>query len=164
MKNEKVVLFKTPIMKSLLSHFTPRNAPFLQRRRRFHIFLSQNGWGEEGFPFFRVLRGIDPVETGWGLQLRGLEHVATNHGVGGSNPSSPTTGQKGKDLSLWGQENHDRDSGPKAMELGCGYFVEMEWPYLTVFFLLKKAKKICGLGHNKYSMPLSAYLFLFYAS
>ena len=21
------------------------------------------------------------------------------------------------------------------MELGCGYFVEMEWPYLTVFFL-----------------------------
>lgn len=29
MKNEKVVLFKTPIMKSPLSHFTPRNAPFL---------------------------------------------------------------------------------------------------------------------------------------
>ncbi|MBA0795849.1 hypothetical protein Gohar_006680, partial [Gossypium harknessii] len=24
-----------------------------------------------------------------------------NHGVGGSNPSSPTTGPKGKDLSLW---------------------------------------------------------------
>ena len=31
---------------------------------------------------------------GVGLSLRGLEHVATNHGVGGSNPSSPTTGQK----------------------------------------------------------------------
>lgn len=29
MKNEKVVLFKTPIMTFLLSHFTPRNAPFL---------------------------------------------------------------------------------------------------------------------------------------
>jgi len=27
------------------------------------------------------------------------------------------------------------------MELGCGYFVEMEWPYLTVFFLLKKKQK-----------------------
>ncbi|MBA0678013.1 hypothetical protein Goari_019380 [Gossypium aridum] len=28
--------------------------------------------------------------------------MAINHGVGGSNPSSPTTGPKGKDLSLWG--------------------------------------------------------------
>lgn len=28
-KNQKVVLFKTPIITSLLSHFTPRNAPFL---------------------------------------------------------------------------------------------------------------------------------------
>ena len=28
-KNAKVVLFKTPIMTSLLSHFTPRNALFL---------------------------------------------------------------------------------------------------------------------------------------
>lgn len=27
--------------------------------------------------------------------------MATNHGVGGSNPSSPTTGPKGKGLSLW---------------------------------------------------------------
>jgi hypothetical protein len=52
--------------------------------------------------------------------------VATNHGVGGSNPSSPTTGPKGKGPSLWGYENHDRDSGPKAMELRCGSFVEME--------------------------------------
>lgn len=26
--------------------------------------------------------------------------MATNHGVGGSNPSSPTTGPKGKDLSF----------------------------------------------------------------
>jgi hypothetical protein len=54
--------------------------------------------------------------------------VATNHGVGGSNPSSPTTGQK-----KGGEENHDRDSGQKAMELKCGSFVEMEWPYF--FFL-----------------------------
>ena len=67
MKNEKVVLFKTPIMKSLLSHFTPRNAPFLYRERRFHIFLTRNDWGEERFLFFRVLPGTDPVETGWGL-------------------------------------------------------------------------------------------------
>lgn len=39
------------------------------------------------------------------------------------------------------------------MELGCGYFVEMEWPYLTVFFLLKKAKKIRGIGHTIFIMP-----------
>ena len=31
-QNEKVVLFKTPIMTSLLSHFTPRNAPFRSYR------------------------------------------------------------------------------------------------------------------------------------
>ena len=48
MKKEKVILFKTPIMKFLVSHFTPQNAPFLQSERRFHIFL---GWGEERFPF-----------------------------------------------------------------------------------------------------------------
>jgi len=50
------------------------------------------------------------------------------------------------------------------MELGCGYFVEMEWPYLTVFFLLKKNKKnikICGLGHNKYSIPFPHIFFCF---
>lgn len=124
-------------MKSPLSHFTPRNAPFLQRKRRFRIFLTRNEMaGERKGSFFRVFRGTDPVETRWGLQLRGLEHVATNHGVGGSNPSSPTTGQKGKDPSLWRQENHDRDSGSKAMELGCGSFVEIEWPYFFFFFFL----------------------------
>lgn len=78
--------------------------------------------------------------------------MATNHGVGGSNPSSPTTGQKGKDLSLWGRKIMIGIADPKLWNLGV--VVEMEWPYLTVFFLLKKkAKKICGLGHNKYSMP-----------
>ena len=54
MKNEKVVLFKTPIMKSLLSHFTPRNAPFLYRE--IHIFLTRKGWGEERFLFLRYSR------------------------------------------------------------------------------------------------------------
>ena len=34
---------------------------------------------------------------------KGLEHVAMNHGVGGSNPSSPTTGQKGKGFYLVGK-------------------------------------------------------------
>lgn len=146
-------------MKSLLSHFTPRSAPFLYRERHFHIFLTGNGWGEERFLFFRVLPGTDPVETGWGLQLRGLEHVATNHGVGGSNPSSPTTGQKGKDLSLWGQENHDRDSGPKAMEFGRGSFVEMALLFLFIYLLF-----IVNGELIKYSMPgPNQHIFLFYA-
>ncbi|GFP79126.1 hypothetical protein PHJA_000056100 [Phtheirospermum japonicum] len=35
-------------------------------------------------------------------QIHYLFYVDTNHGVGGSNPSSPTTGQKGKYISLWG--------------------------------------------------------------
>ncbi|KAG6473814.1 hypothetical protein ZIOFF_067732 [Zingiber officinale] len=41
--------------------------------------------------FLRVLSGKDPVKTGWGLSLKRLEYVATNHDVGGSNPSSPKT-------------------------------------------------------------------------
>lgn len=46
MKNEKVVLFKTPIMTPLLPHFTPRNALFLYRETRFHIFLTRNEMAE----------------------------------------------------------------------------------------------------------------------
>lgn len=60
--------------------------------------------------------------------------MATNHGVGGSNPSSPTTFPFGKDLSLWGQENHDRDSGRKAIELGYGLL--SKWNGLTFSFYL----------------------------
>ena len=48
-------------------------------------------------------------------------------------PPRPQPAQKGKDLSLWG---YDRDSGPKAMELGCGSFVEMKW--LSFYGLKKK--------------------------
>lgn len=83
--------------------------------------------------------------------------MATNHGVGGSNPSSPTTGPKGKDPSLWGEENHDRDSGSKAMELGCGSFVEMEWPYFFFLFIVNEETLT-------YSMPNpNQHIFLFYA-
>lgn len=59
--------------------------------------------------------------------------MATNHGVGGSNPSSPTTGKKGKDS--WGQKiNYDLASGSKAMELRYRYF-------RIVLPFLKKNKK-----------------------
>lgn len=40
-KNEKVVLIKTPIMKSPLSHFTAQNTPFVYREEHFRIFLTQ---------------------------------------------------------------------------------------------------------------------------
>lgn len=56
--------------------------------------------------------------------------MATNHGVGGSNPSSPTTQRES--FAFGGRKiMHDRDSGPKAMELGCGSFVEIEWLFLS---------------------------------
>lgn len=131
-KNEKVVLFKfkTPIMKSPLSHFTPRNAPFLQRERRFHIFLTRNEMAGErkGSFFFQGTPGnrssgdeVGPVAQrirarGYEPRCRGFESLLAHN--------------RPKRVSLWGQENHDRDSGPKAMELGRGSFAEMEWPFI----------------------------------
>lgn len=56
--------------------------------------------------------------------------MTTNHGVGGSIPSSPTAEPEGNDLS---KENHNWDSGPKATGLRCGSFVKVEWA-LTFFF------------------------------
>ena len=77
-----------------------------------------------------------------------------NHGVGGSNPSSPITCPRGNYLSLWGLENHDRNSKPKAMELGCGSFIEMECLFIFLF--------IINGGIITHSMP-DQHIFLFYA-
>lgn len=82
--------------------------------------------------------------------------MATNHGVGGSNPSSPTTGPKGKDLSLWGSENHDRDSGRKAIELGYGLL--SKWNGLTFSFYLSRR----GLSLHIVT-PAGISLFMFYS-
>lgn len=46
--------------------------------------------------------------------------MATNHGVGGSNPSSPTTGQKGKGLSPGGMKIMIGIADPKLWNLGVG--------------------------------------------
>ena len=82
--------------------------------------------------------------------------MATNHGVGGSNPSSPTTGPKGKDLSLWGSENHDRDSGRKAIELGYGLL--SKWNGLFIYYLF-----IVNDGIITHSIPRPHQrIFLFY--
>ena len=56
MKNEKVVLFKTPIMKYLLSHFAPRNVThrvliLIERKVLSHLLNPK--WLRRGkVPFF----------------------------------------------------------------------------------------------------------------
>lgn len=61
--------------------------------------------------------------------------MATNHGVGGSNPSSPTTGPKGKDLSFTfgGRKIMIRIADQKLWNLGVGLF--SKWNAFTFFFL-----------------------------
>jgi hypothetical protein len=79
-----------------------------------------------------LLRGIPGKRSsgdGVGLYLRGLEHVATNHSVGGSNPSSPTTFQRGKDLYFLpeGRKIMIRIADVKLLNLGMLFpFVEVE--------------------------------------
>lgn len=62
--------------------------------------------------------------------------MATNHGVGGSNPSSPTTGPKGKDLSFThgGRKIMIGIAGAKLWNLGMGFL--SKWNGLTFFFIV----------------------------
>lgn len=75
--------------------------------------------------------------------------MATNHGVGGSNPSSPTTGPKGKDLSFTsgGRKIMIRIADQKLWNLGVGLL--SKWNAFT--FFLAKGFTI------KYSMPGASY-------
>lgn len=59
--------------------------------------------------------------------------MATNHGVGGSNPSSPTTGPKGKDLSLGGRKIMIGVVDAKFWNLSMGLL--SKWNGLTFSFL-----------------------------
>lgn len=61
--------------------------------------------------------------------------MATNHGVGGSNPSSPTTGPKGKDPSFTsgGRKIMIGIADAKLWNLGVGLL--SKWNGLTFFFL-----------------------------
>lgn len=53
MKKKKVVLFKTPIMTSLLSHFTPRDAPLIEINAPSHLLNPKLKWlGRGKSPFF----------------------------------------------------------------------------------------------------------------
>ena len=64
--------------------------------------------------------------------------MATNHGVGGSNPSSPTTGPKGKDLSLRGGRKIMLGIADSKLWnlVGDGSFVEIEWSGLLFYLNL----------------------------
>lgn len=61
--------------------------------------------------------------------------MATNHGVGGSNPSSPTTGPKGKDLSFTsgGRKIMIGIADPKLWNSGVGLL--SKWNGLTFSLL-----------------------------
>ena len=58
--------------------------------------------------------------------------MATNHGVGGSNPSSPTTGQKGKAFPFRGRKIMIGIADPKLWNLGVGLL--SKWNGLTFSF------------------------------
>lgn len=73
--------------------------------------------------------------------------MATNHGVGGSNPSSPTTGPKGKYLSLWG--SNDGDSGPKVKR---GVDLLSKWNGFSFYFV--------NGAIITHSIPRSSYFFV----
>lgn len=72
--------------------------------------------------------------------------MATNHGVGGSNPSSPTTGPKGKDLSFTsgGRKIMIGIADAKLWNWGVGLL--SKWPYFFFLFIVKEKK-------DTYSMP-----------
>jgi hypothetical protein len=66
--------------------------------------------------------------------------VATNHGVGGSNPSSPTTGPKGKDLSFTsgGKKIMIGIADAKLLNLGMVFCRnEMALLFLFIYFIGK---------------------------
>lgn len=87
--------------------------------------------------------------------------MATNHGVGGSNPSSPTTGQKGKDLSFTsgGRKIMIGIADPKLWNLGVGLL--SKWNGLTFSFYLLF---IVNTFTIPYSMPGSnQHIFVFYS-
>ena len=78
--------------------------------------------------------------------------MATNHGVGGSNPSSPTTGQKGKAFPFRGRKIMIGIADPKLWNLGVGLL--SKWNGLTFSFFNFNG------GHFKYSIPSSAYFLI----
>lgn len=100
-QNAKVVLFKTSIRTSLPLH-TSERAFLLSYRIKIkalsHLLNPKwNGWGK--VPFWGCSREQIQWRRGGACSSEGLEHVATNHGVGGSSPSSPKA-FKGKALDF----------------------------------------------------------------
>ena len=72
--------------------------------------------------------------------------MATNHGVGGSNPSSPTTGPKGKDLALpsGGRKIMIGIADPKLWNLGVGLLPKWSGLLFIMYLLF-----LCYLREKK---------------
>lgn len=83
--------------------------------------------------------------------------MATNHGVGGSNPSSPTTGPKGKGF-FGGRKIMIGIAGPKLWNLDMGLL--LKWNGLLFSFYLVFSE---GLN-NLHIVCKTIRIFLFYAS
>ncbi|KAL2240764.1 UNVERIFIED_CONTAM: hypothetical protein Sindi_0717600, partial [Sesamum indicum] len=106
-------------MTSLLSHFIPRNAPFLIEINALSHLLNPKWLGRGKVPFFEGTPGNRSSGDGVGpvaqrIRARGYEPRCRGVRI----PPRPTTGPKGKYLSLWGRKIMIGISGPKAMELG----------------------------------------------
>ena len=99
MKNQKVVLFKTPIMTSLLSHFTPRNAPLIEINAPSHLLNPKWKWlGRGKSPFFEGTPGnrsagdeVGPVAQrirarGYEPRCRGFESLLAHNRPKGEVP------------------------------------------------------------------------------
>jgi hypothetical protein len=88
--------------------------------------------------------------------------VATNHGVGGSNPSSPTTGPKGKDLSFTsgGKKIMIGIADAKLWNLGMVFCRNgMALPFLFIYFIGKPPFFFIFT----YSNPAGVSIFMFYS-
>jgi hypothetical protein len=83
--------------------------------------------------------------------------VATNHGVGGSNPSSPTTGPKGKDLSFTSGGKKIMIGIADAKLLNLGMVFCRNGMALLSFYFLEKTYKIT------YSNTAGIRIFMFYS-
>ena len=87
--------------------------------------------------------------------------MATNHGVGGSNPSSPTTGPKGKDLSFTsgGKKIMIGIADAKLLNLGMVFCRNgMALPFL---FILSGSPFFFYIF--TYSNPAGVSIFMFYS-
>ena len=117
--NEKVILFKTPILKSNLSHFTPRKAQFSYRERGTFTSYSAKISGE------RVGSSEEHIQWRQGGACSSEDQSTWLRTTVSGVRIPPRPHKKGEDF-LDKKINQDRANGSKAMELSYRYFLEMK--------------------------------------